>query len=141
MDSNFNLSMLLFQPKMGLDIDVVKMEWSFIAFWVKTRDEVHLMRGNYKNADGTLKAAEAIPYVVGVKDAPYFFMAGIWTPWVDNRSTFLRMKKLSKSLKLYPMTIAVHHTGIHMILYRQATGAPATKSLSISMDSKLITYK
>lgn len=32
------------------------------------------------------KKSIAYPYAIGVKDAPYFFFAGIWQPWTDKCS-------------------------------------------------------
>ena len=45
----------------------------------------HFFEWRHHKPEGSAKDI-AYPYLVGVKDAGYFFMAGIWQPWTDKET-------------------------------------------------------
>ncbi len=134
---DYNLYPVIKANASGTNFELVQMEWGFIPFYIKSRQELYSFRnggtdpitGKFKppiitlNAIGEelfekvtykqsalsrrclvlssgffewrhvypmskktgkpLKTAVKYPYYIYLPDRPFFFMAGIWTPWTD----------------------------------------------------------
>ena len=56
------------------------------------------------------KTTDKYPHYIGVKDAPYFYMAGIWQPWTD-RSTGENVDTLSLVITAAnPLMAKIHYS-------------------------------
>lgn len=90
-----------------------------------------------------LKTPEKIPYHIGLKDKPYFFMAGIWQPWKDVETGEYVLTYSIVTTKANQVMSQIHNSRQRMpvILTEERAADWVTKDLSAPEIHNLATYQ